>query len=162
MKKLAITLAAAAAIIAFGCKKDVKAREKYAVVQQASWIVGEWENQTDAGYLFEKWEKESDSVFRGASYFIKGKDTLGHELMTISQSAGHISFTATVAGQNQNKPVSFAMVSMKDGEMKFENPKHNYPQNIMYRRISADSLVAQIDGMQQGKRSSESYPMHKK
>jgi hypothetical protein len=47
-------------------------------------------------------------------------------------------------------------------EMVFENPKHDYPQKITYRQITKDSMVATISGIQQGKPSSDSYPMKRR
>ena len=52
--------------------------------------------------------------------------------------------------------------SKTENEFAFENPKHDYPQKIVYKKVSDTNLVATISGKQQGKPSSESFPMTKK
>jgi hypothetical protein len=47
-------------------------------------------------------------------------------------------------------------------EFIFENPKHDYPQKIVYKLINATNLVATISGIQQGKPSNDSFSMTKK
>jgi hypothetical protein len=54
------------------------------------------------------------------------------------------------------------MTSDSENTFVFENPKHNYPQKIVYKKVNENSLVATISGMQQGKQSTESYPMKRK
>ena len=78
------------------------------------------------------------------------------------ESDGKVTYTPTVQGQNDNMPVTFTMTSKTDDAMTFENPEHDYPKKIVYRKVSADSLVAEISGVQQGKPSSERYPMRRK
>jgi hypothetical protein len=54
------------------------------------------------------------------------------------------------------------MTSDSENNFVFENPKHDYPQKIVYKKATENSLVATISGMQQGKVSSEGYGMKRK
>jgi hypothetical protein len=160
--KNTLLIAGVAAGMLFSCKDSGKAEtKKYAELAKAEWLIGRWENNSPNGNLSETWKKENDSVFTGASYFIKGKDTLHFETIALSQKGTELTYNPTVQGQNNDKPVAFKMTSATNKELVFENPAHDFPQKIVYNKITADSLVAQISGMQQGKPASENYPMKK-
>ena len=46
-----------------------------------------------------------------------------------------------------------------DDFMVFENPEHDFPTKITYKKINADSIVAEISGNRNGKQASELFPM---
>tara|TARA_Y100000815_G_scaffold271620_1_gene298650 strand:- start:17925 stop:18092 length:168 start_codon:yes stop_codon:yes gene_type:complete len=54
------------------------------------------------------------------------------------------------------------MTAINDSLIVFENPEHDYPQKIAYRKVNADSLVAEISGKPKGIMHSEKFPMKKK
>ena len=141
------------------CKdSDSNKNEK---IKAASWLLGNWENKSADGNLTENWEKVNDSTFQGQSYYIKEKDTLHFESITLQQKGENLTYTATVKGQNNDKPVAFKLTTGTEKQLAFENLKHDYPQKISYTQITPDSLVAKISGIQQGKPSSEQFSMKK-
>ena len=156
MKKVILLLIVTTAIIA--CKKS----EKQNKLQIADWLIGTWENKSDEGNMIETWTKTNDSLYVGASYFIREKDTLHSESIKLTRNADAVLYVSTVKGQNNNQPVTFQLTKQTPKQLVFENPKHDFPKKIVYQQITADSLVAAISGMQQGKTSSESYAMNKK
>jgi hypothetical protein len=48
-------------------------------------ILGNWESKSDEGTLTESWSKVNDSTFQATSYFIKEKDTIHFETITLQQ-----------------------------------------------------------------------------
>ncbi|MFV8346870.1 DUF6265 family protein [Flavobacterium sp. ZB4P13] len=141
------------------CKNsDSSKNEK---IKAASWLLGNWENKSGDGNLTENWKKVNDSTFEAQSYYIKEKDTLHFESIILQQKGEELIYTATVQGQNNDKPVAFKLTTATDKQVAFENLKHDYPQKISYTQITPDSLVAKISGIQQGKPSSESFSMKK-
>ncbi len=157
MKKLPLLLTVA---VLFACneKKEVKPHE----VDKASWFLGEWSDTTSQGLMLENWEKVNDSVFAGEAYFIKKKDTLFRETVELKEVKGVLNYIATTPDQNAGKPVSFALTKSTVDSLLFENPTHDYPKAILYRKINNDSIVATISGIQQGKESSEVFPFKRK
>ena len=127
----------------------------------ADWLLGNWENKSPEGNLFESWKKVNDSLFIGESYFIKGKDTLHSEKIQMKQKDEALYYIATVKGQNNDKPATFIHNDTIEKQLVFENPKHDFPQKISYSQITKDSIVIQISGIQQGKPSSEHFSMKK-
>ena len=134
--------------------KDLDAKEK---IKAANWLLGNWESKSVEGNLTENWKKVNDSTFQAESYFIKEKDTLHFESITLQQKGEELTYSAAVKGQNNDKPVAFKLTTATEKQMVFENPKHDYPQKISYTQITPDNLVVKISGIQQGKPSSEQF-----
>lgn len=145
-------------LLAFTACKKSDSNEK---IKAADWLLGNWENVSEDGKLSENWKRINDSTFQAESYFIRDKDTLHFESVTLQQKGEELTYSATVKGQNNDKPVAFKLTTATEKEMTFENPKHDYPQKISYTLITIDNLVAKISGIQQGKPSSEHYSMKK-
>jgi hypothetical protein len=140
-----------------------KSEKNFEQLEKMNWLIGNWENKMDDGILSETWKKENDSTFSGKSYFIvNSKDTVHSETIILTQLNNQLIYSPTVKGQNDDKPIDFIMTSDSENNFVFENPKHDYPQKIVYKKATENSLVATISGMQQGKQSTESYPMKKK
>jgi len=158
MKKLILSMAVLSLI---ACQN--KAEKNFEQLEKMNWLVGEWENKMPEGVLTETWTKTNDSTFAGKTLFINEKDTLHSEDIVLTQKGETLLYIPTVKGQNDDKPVEFKMTESKtENEFAFENPKHDYPQKIVYKKVSDTNLVATISGKQQGKPSSESFPMTKK
>ena len=158
MKKLILSLATLSII---ACQN--KSEKNFDELEKMNWLVGEWENKMPEGVLTETWVAYNDSTFLGRTVFIKEKDTLHYEEIVLTQKGETLLYIPTIKGQNDDKPVEFKMTESKtENEFAFENPKHDYPQKIVYKKVSDTNLVATISGKQQGKPSSESFPMTKK
>jgi hypothetical protein len=139
-----------------------KSDKQFDQLEKMNWLLGHWENTTPEGYLTETWTKTNDSTFSGQTYFIiNKKDTVHNESIVLTQVNDELIYRPTVKGQNNDEPVDFKLNSDIENAFSFENPKHDYPQKIVYKKTTVNSLVATISGMQQGKQSSESYPMKK-
>lgn len=128
-------------------------------IKKAEWLLGRWENKMPDGTLSEIWRKVSDSEFHGESYFVIGKDTVFAESVVLDDKKGKMAYTVTVPNQNDAKPVRFDLVSINEKEMVFENPKHDFPNKIVYSQVKPDSLVAVIYGLKKGKPASETFTM---
>jgi hypothetical protein len=123
--------------------------------------LGKWENTSENGNLSETWTKVSDSIFKGQSYFIKGKDTLHSEQIKLEQKGEALFYISTIRGQNNDEPIAFSQNDTIEKQLVFENSKNDFPQKISYIKITNDSIVIQISGIQQGKPSSAKYSMKK-
>lgn len=151
--------------VLISCKKsdagdsDKNEKEK---IKTAHWLLGSWETKSADGTLSENWKKVNDSTYEGQSYFVKGKDTLHFETVTLQQKGEELSYLTTIQGQSNDKPISFVLTETTEKQLVFENPKHDYPQKISYSHISKDSLVTEISGTQLGKPSTEKYLMTKR
>lgn len=131
-------------------------------IAAASWLEGRWENRSKDGILSEIWKKETDSLYKGESYFVVGQDTVFSETVDLLlQPDGNLDYIVSVVVQNNEKPVAFRRTSGTETELVFENPAHDYPTKIVYERHPGDSLVATISGVKKGKPTSEVFRMKK-
>jgi Domain of unknown function (DUF6265) len=138
---------------------QVPAAKTYPQLEKANWLIGNWGNTTPEGILSESWKKENDSVYKGQSFFVIGKDTVFAEYIDLAETNGKLTYTVSVKGQNNEAPVPFEMTSATENQMVFENPKHDFPSKITYTKVNNDSLVAEISGMQKGKPAKETFAM---
>lgn len=128
-------------------------------IKKAEWLIGTWENKTKKGSLYETWKKANDNELYGKSYMVKEKDTVAFEAIRIVQEQDGLFYIPTVKNQNGDLPVRFAIKTISETVMVFENSRHDFPQVISYTKINADSLVAQISGTKNGQARKQTFPM---
>jgi len=128
-------------------------------IKKAEWLIGTWENKTQRGSVYETWTKVSDDELSGKSYILKEKDTIVFETMRLVQEQDGLFYIPTVKNQNDNLPVRFALKTISDTELVFENPQHGFPQFISYAKINTDSLVAEVSGTKNGQERKQIFPM---
>lgn len=146
-----------AAFATVSCKNKVEQKDHH--IEIANWLIGNWEHQTEFGNLSEQWQQLNDSTYVGKAFFTKGKDTLHNESITLHEQGNDLIYSATVKDENEALPVAFKLTSETANQLVFENPKHDFPQKITYKKITSDSIVAIVSGVEQGKPASETYPM---
>lgn len=130
-------------------------------IRKAEWLIGTWVNRTPKGDTYETWTKKNDREFFARSYILKEKDTIVFETIRLIEEGDSLFYIPVVKEQNNGRPVRFAMKTVSDTKLVFENSRHDFPQVISYTRINADSLVAEISGIIQGKERKQSFPMRK-
>lgn len=166
MKKITLLATVFAIMASCGKKENTEEMTNAPVAElpneiaKAEWLMGAWGHTTQEGALSEKWEKVNDSVMHGESYFVVGgKDTVFAETVSLTSEGGKLAYTVTVPGQNGDKPVRFDLTSSSESQLVFENPQHDFPNKIVYNKITNDSLTAEISGTQKGKPASELMAM---
>ena len=159
-KTTCICMFATVLLLNISCEKKVNKTE-YPRIEKASWLLGKWENNSAEGKLSENWKKVNDSTFIGESHFVVDNDTVFAETIQLEDRIGSLFYTVTVPGQNDEKPVSFELTVALETQLIFENPAHDFPKRIAYDKIGADSLVARIYGVKDGKVESETFRMRK-
>ena len=107
--------------------------------------------------LSENWEKVNDSTFKAQALFIKEKDSIHNENILLEQKGETLTYTTTIKGQNDDKPIHFKLIADNENEVVFENLKNDYPQKISYKKMDNNSITTEISGVQFGKPSSEKY-----
>ena len=130
-------------------------------LNKASWLLDTWESQTSRGSVYEVWTKEGKQELVAKSYKLNGTDTILLETVQIVKENGQLYYIPTVSTQNEGKPVRFSLVEMTKTTFTFENPEHDFPQTISYRKIGKDSLIAEIAGTRKGKESRRRFPMRR-
>ncbi|MEM7552113.1 MAG: DUF6265 family protein [Bacteroidota bacterium] len=130
-----------------------------AKIKKTEWLIGTWVNETKRGNIYETWIKLNDQELFGKSYQVQEQDTVVMETVRLVEESDNLFYIPTVNNQNQGEPVRFAMSRLTESEMKFENPKHDSPQVIYYRKEGDNDLLAEIWAVRDGQTRKIQFPM---
>lgn len=98
-------------------------------------------------------ERAGTMVGMGRSVGVRGLDD--YELTVIQQDGDRLLYVA----HPRRQPVATFVATVANADsVVFENPVHDYPQRVGYRRIGADTVLAWIDGTNEGKRQRFDFP----
>lgn len=123
-------------------------------LSQLEWILGQWKSQSGEEVIIEHWQKVNDTLFNGETWFIDSGDTVATELLKIIARSDNIFYVAEPSGQQNTE---FKLTQLKNNEVLFENPEHDFPQKIFYKKTSSDSLYAKIEGVIDGRQQSMDF-----
>ncbi len=112
-------------------------------INKVDWILGTWANPSnnEKRQAFEIWEKVSDTKYKGIGFTLKGGDTTFVERLEIIEKEGNLFYVADVA--HNKAPVFFKFTTISDTLFICENPVHDFPKEIAYRR-DGDNLYAHV------------------
>lgn len=127
-------------------------------VQDLVWLSGCWESIGGEPGSVEIWTRPAGGTLLGLGRTVKGGKTVAHELMQIRETApGRIVFIALPSGQTE---ATFPLVRLAGHEVVFENPGHDFPQRVIYRREN-DLLTGRIEGVENGREKGFDFPLKK-
>jgi hypothetical protein len=110
---------------------------------QLRWLAGCWELRSGSRVVVEMWMPPLGDLMIGGSRTLVGSTTREFEHLRIRAEAGKLVYTALPSGQHE---ASFPATAVSDSAVTFENPSHDFPQRIVYRRRGADSVIARVEG----------------
>jgi hypothetical protein len=123
-----------------------------------SWITGDWQNEPGGKtQIDEHWNKPSGGSMIGMSRTVIGDKTAEFEYLRIEQRVDGIFYVAHPQGRCPG--TDFKLTRSSATEAVFENPQHDFPKRIIYRKTGVDGLTASIDGGE-GTKSME-FPMRR-
>lgn len=125
-------------------------------VQSLGWMAGCWEVRNPSGTfsIEEMWTRPAGGTMLGAGRTIRDGKTIFSEFLRIAAEGGKLTYFARV-GTTGVTP--FPLLKMTDSEVVFENPTHDFPQRIQYRKV-AGGLIARIEGVEKGKEKHQDFP----
>jgi hypothetical protein len=112
--------------------------------EKLSWIVDRWISPLGESITYENWVRVDDTTFSGESHTIKDGDTVFTEQLKIEKIGDDIYYTAVV--KHNPGPVHFKLVELGENKAVFENPKHDFPNRIIYMLKDDGTLYARIEG----------------
>lgn len=125
-------------------------------------LEGEWIYQKGEEYFCEKWEITNDTLMLGTSFMTIKGDTVFNENLKLNFSNGAVYYTPTVPDQNAGKAVRFALAKRLPDLWIFRNEQHDFPTEIIYRFKGKDSLIATVQGIQNGRLQKINFQLKKK
>lgn len=112
-------------------------------INDLSWMAGQWQTKPGRALVEEHWTKAAGGSMIGMSRRVVGEKTVSFEYLRIEQRADGIYY---VAHPDARCPgTDFKLTRATATEAVFENPQHDYPKRIIYRKIGR-KLNASTDG----------------
>jgi hypothetical protein len=121
-------------------------------------LAGCWQGTAGRGKVIEEhYTRPSANLILGMTRYTREGVATGYEFSTIAWEDSTIVLTPHPSGQ---KPVPFRLIKLDRSSAVWENPAHDFPTRIAYRRLAGDTLVARIEGTGAGgATSSEEWRM---
>jgi hypothetical protein len=124
-------------------------------VAQVGWMAGCWEQSAGTRVIEEQWMRPRAGLMLGVSRTVVGDSLREYEQVALFERGGHLVYAATPARQ---APAEFVSIAVSDSAVTFENPAHDFPQRVIYRRRGVDSLLARVEGLRGGQLRGSDYP----
>jgi hypothetical protein len=127
-------------------------------IARLAWMAGCWEQRTARAVTHEQWMPPAGGVMIGMSRTVSGGEARSWEFLRVATVNGTLAYVAQPSGQGET---IFPATAVSDTLATFENPSHDFPQRIAYRRVRADSIVARISGVTAGKERGMDIPFRR-
>lgn len=131
-----------AALIGFSLVLPVAVANGDTTLKQFEWISGHWCSESNGERIEEIWLPPHGNLMLGMSRTLAGELTSSFEYLRIVMEDHHPSYVAQPGGR---PPVKFLRSDGGKYWVRFENPDHDFPTRIEYRR-QGDTLHAMIGG----------------
>jgi hypothetical protein len=120
------------------------------------WMAGCWAGQVRDAEVKERWF-DAGGTLVGVSTTTVGGTLREFEFLRVVRQGSGVAYLAQPAGRS---PTTFTATATAKTEITFENPDHDFPKRIGYRR-SGDDLLAWIDGGAASSGKRQEFPMRK-
>jgi len=124
-------------------------------LNQLSWMTGSWFSESSGKQVDEHWTHPAGGSIMGVHRDISGGKTVFYEFLRIEKRPDGIFYLASPKGRNP--PTEFKLVQTESRRATFENPKHDFPQRIIYWRADDGSLRARIEGKEGDKQKASEW-----
>jgi hypothetical protein len=123
-------------------------------IEQLKWMSGGWKNTRGSTVTEEHWTQPAAGTMIGMGRTIAGEKTVFYEYLRIESRRDGIFY---VAHPKARAGTDFKMVRGDDHEIVFENPQHDFPKRIIYRRAPDGSMTARVEGNPGDKEKAEEF-----
>lgn len=109
-----------------------------------SFMSGCWTGPSPSGATIEEhYTAPSENLLIGMTRYVRNGRVVDFEFTTVERTDSTFVMTPRPKGVKSD---SFPLKEVSDGRATWENPKHDFPQRIIYRRGPDGSLLARIEG----------------
>lgn len=120
-----------------------------------TFLAGTWKVENKD--VYERWDILNATSMKGFSYIENsGKMSITEYLEIAPSPKGEFQYVATVLEQNNGKEIAFKMKE-EDSIFIFENPQHDFPKKIIYKKIKENTLEVTLSS----EKKSNTYMLHK-
>ncbi|HUE82751.1 MAG TPA: DUF6265 family protein [Pyrinomonadaceae bacterium] len=113
-------------------------------IEKLAWLSGDWETAPGRTQTDEHWSGVAGASLIGMSRTVAGGKTVFFEFLRIETRGDEIYYMAHPKARNPG--TEFKLVRLSGTEAVFENPEHDFPKRIIYRKNEDGTLTARIEG----------------
>ena len=137
------------------CSAVASGAQPGATTSDLAFLAGCWRIEANGRTIEEHWLTPAGGSLMGVGRTVAGGKTVEYEFLQIRDLPGGLTYIAKPSNQPE---AQFRIAAKTADEIVFENPAHDFPQRIRYRRVGADRLEARIEGTLNGKARSIDFP----
>jgi hypothetical protein len=126
-----------------------------ATIDQMAWLKGCWIQTKPNGAVEELWMAPGGGVMLGLGRTVQSGKLRDYEFVRIVEAEGSLAYMAEPSGQAK---ATFPLKSLTPDEAVFEDPAHDFPQRVIYRRLGPDAVTGRIEGQIGGQAKSVDFP----
>lgn len=140
-------LAPALALVVVACVRSASGAVEHSPQQpslaQLAFMSGCWRGSIPNGFIEEYYTTPTSNMIVGVTRYVRGGRTVDFEYSRIEVRDSAVVLIPQPKG---GAPTTFRLTVADSAAARWENPLHDFPQVIQYRRQGADSLIAAIEG----------------
>lgn len=126
-------------------------------ISELHWMSGCWSYDGEEPGSGEYWMPAAGDSMIAASRTVRDGLTVAFEYLRITQAADDtLELIASPSGQ---EAAHFNMIDMSATRVVFENPKHDFPQRIIYELRDSTHLLGRIEGTSGEEEVAVDFPM---
>lgn len=140
---------ALAALLVLGCAPEETASRAPDLpgssgLGSVAWLAGVHRMNDGDAVIEEHWTHPGGSVMFGINRTMKGEALAAYEILRIEARPDSIVYVAQPGGRVPG--TEFTLVPQGDPDtFSFENPEHDFPQRIIYRRVDETHLHIRVE-----------------
>jgi hypothetical protein len=116
-------------------------------VEDAAWLTGCWKTTVGTRAVTELWLPPDGGTMIGLSRTVSRGKTVEYEFIVLRSGTRGLEYVAKPSGQPE---AVFTATTVSRDELILENPQHDFPTRIGYRR-TREGLTATVSGAVAGK-----------
>ena len=117
-------------------------------IERVAWMTGCWKLDMPGTIIEEHWMPPRGGMMLGMGRTIRHGRLVEHEFVFLNQVDDALAYEAHPSGQ---PTTTFRSSSPADTMVVFSDPAHDFPQQVGYRRMGPDSLLAWVEGAIDGR-----------
>ena len=142
-------------LLAFGCA-SAKRPQVEAIpdpLAGLAWLAGQWTGEEEGVKMEEYWTEPGGGVMVGLHRDVFPDGKVFFEFLIIEGRENGMVYLAQPKG---SPPTEFRLTESGPAQAVFENPAHDFPQRIVYRR-EGRRLCAEVSGLSKGEEMKEAW-----
>ena len=129
-----------------------------AKITDMTWLANSWNGTNGSSSIEERWSPPKGGAMLGVSRTVKGEKMIAFEYLRIVERDGGLVYVAQPGGRPATE---FVLTKLTKNHAVFVNPRHDYPQRIVYE-LSKDGTLSASIGFAKGRLQSYEYRREEK